>query len=147
MESSHQHNCVRTYSEKAQSLIISLRKDSVNGNERSTVEFQFRRNQLVIVQKLGKFNKGLTNEWITPINELNEFANYLYSKEIIKLPTMVKKYRNGKTVSSTAHFDDKNEKTFNLVPTWDVETNDNHLQYYMDDYNLFEDLNFIDELP
>jgi hypothetical protein len=46
-----------------------------------------------------------------------------------------------------AHFDDKNEKTFNLVPTWDVETNDNHLQYYMDDYNLFEDLNFIDELP
>jgi len=147
MESSHQHNCVRTYSEKAQSLIISLRKDSVNGNERATVEFQFRRNQLVIVQKLGKFNKGLTNEWITPINELNEFANYLYSKEIIKLPTMVKKYRNGKTVSSTAHFDDKNEKTFNLVPTWDVETNDNHLQYYMDDYNLFEDLNFIDELP
>lgn len=147
MESAHQHNCVRTYSEKAHSLIISLRKDSTNGSERATIEFQFRRNQLVIVQKLGKYNKGLTNEWITPINELNDFANYLYSKGMIKLPKMVKKYRNGKTISTFAYFKDEDEKTFNLVPIWDVETDNNPLQYYMPDYNIFEDNYLIDELP
>lgn len=140
MESSHQSNCVRTYSEKAHSFIVSLRKDNKNGNERATIEFQFRRNQLVIVQKLGRFNKSLSPEWLTPINELNEFANYLYSKEMIKLPTMVKRYRNGKVISSFAKFIDE-DRIFNLVPVWDNEQTNNYLLDFIEDYNL------IDELP
>ena len=139
MESSHQSNCVRTYSEKAHSFIVSLRKDNINGNERATIEFQFRRNQLVIVQKLGRFNKSLSPEWLTPINELNEFANYLYSKEMIKLPTMVKKYRNGKVVSSFAKFDDE-DKILHLVPVWNDEQSKNYLLDHIADYDLFDEL-------
>ena len=139
MESSHQSNCVRTYSEKAHSFIVSLRKDSINGNERATIEFQFRRNQLVIVQKLGRFNKSLSPEWLTPINELNEFANYLYSKEIIKLPTMVKRYRNGKVVSNFAKFDDE-DKILHLVPVWNDEQSKNYLLDHIADYDLFDEL-------
>ena len=139
MESSHQSNCVRTYSEKAHSFIVSLRKDSINGNERATIEFQFRRNQLVIVQKLGRFNKSLSPEWLTPINELNEFANYLYSMVMIKLPTMVKKYRNGKAVSSFAKFDDE-DKILHLVPVWNDEQSKNYLLDHIADYDLFDEL-------
>lgn len=140
MESSHQSNCVRTYSEKAHSLIISLRKDNKNGNERATIEFQFRRNQLVIVQKLGRFNKSLSPEWLTPINELNDFANYLYSKDMIKLPTMTKMYRNGKVTSNFAKFLDE-DKLLYLVPVWNNEENNNYLLDFIPDYYL------IDELP
>jgi hypothetical protein len=140
MESSHQSNCVRTYSEKAHCFIVSLRKGEKNGHERATIEFQFRRNQLVIVQKLGRFNKSLTPEWTTPINELNEFANYLYSKGMIKLPTMTKMFSNGKSKYSVAKFDDK-DKILHLVPTWDDEDGiDNYLLDYIADYNLFDEL-------
>lgn len=141
MESSHQSNCVRTYSEKAHCFIVSLRKENKNGLERATIEFQFRRNQLVIVQKLGRFNKSLTPEWTSPINELNEFANYLYSKGIIKLPTMNKMYRNGKSKYSVAKFDDE-DKILHLVPVWDDdEQTNNYLLDFIPDYYL------IDELP
>ncbi len=141
MESSHQSNCVRTYSEKAHCFIVSLRKENKNGLERATIEFQFRRNQLVIVQKLGRFNKSLTPEWASPINELNEFANYLYSKGIIKLPTMNKMYRNGKSKYSVAKFDDE-DKILHLVPVWDDdEQTNNYLLDFIPDYYL------IDELP
>lgn len=141
MESSHQSNCVRTYSEKPHCLIISLRKGDKNGLERATIEFQFRKNQLVIVQKLGRFNKSLSPEWLVPINELNEFANYLYSKEIIKLPKMTKTYRNGKTIVTTAKFDD-DDKILHLVPVWDNDEQDNN--YLLDHIAGYD---FYDELP
>jgi hypothetical protein len=141
MESSHQSNCVRTYSEKPHCLIISLRKGDKNGLERATIEFQFRKNQLVIVQKLGRFNKSLSPEWSAPINELNEFANYLYSKEIIKLPKMTKTYRNGKTIVTTAKFDN-DDKILHLVPVWDNEEQDNN--YLLDHIAGYD---FYDELP
>jgi len=140
MESSHQSNCVRTYSEKPHCFIVSLRKENKNGSERATIEFQFRRNQLVIVQKLGRFNKSLSPEWTSPINELNEFANYLYSKGMIKLPTMNKTYRNGKTKFSVAKFDD-DDKILHLVPVWDnEEQTNNYLLDHIADYDLFDEL-------
>lgn len=140
MESSHQSNCVRTYSEKPHCFIVSLRKENKNGAERATIEFQFRRNQLVIVQKLGRFNKSLSPEWTSPINELNEFANYLYSKGMIKLPTMNKTYRNGKTKFSVAKFDD-DDKILHLVPVWDnEEQTNNYLLDHIADYDLFDEL-------
>lgn len=142
MESSHQSNCVRTYSEKPYCFIVSLRKGEKNGHERATIEFQFRRNQLVIQQKLGRFNKSLSTEWISPINELSDFANYLYSKNIIKLPTMNKKYRNGKSITKVAKFDDCNN-IIQLIPIWDNE-DENSNNYLLDHIAGYD---FYDELP
>jgi uncharacterized protein (DUF3820 family) len=92
-ESAHQSNCVRTYSEKAHSLIISLRNGSVNGEQRATIEYHIRKNELKRVQTLGKYNKSLPEDWVSPIDELDKFVNYLYSKDIIKLPKMNKRYK------------------------------------------------------
>ena len=39
-ESGHQKNCVRTYVERPDCFIISIREGSRNGKERATVEFQ-----------------------------------------------------------------------------------------------------------
>jgi len=142
LESSHQSNCVRTYSEKAHCFIVSLRKGEKNGHERATIEFQFRRNQLVIVQKLGRFNKSLTPEWTTPVNELSDFANYLYSKDMIKLPIMTKHCRNGKSITKVAKFEDF-DKVKQLIPIWENE-DENSNNYLLDHIAGYD---FYDELP
>ena len=43
-ESQHQRNCVRSYSERPDCLIFSIRKGSIDGDERITVEYQYIKN-------------------------------------------------------------------------------------------------------
>lgn len=141
-ESFHQSNCVRTYSDKPYCLIISLRKGDKAGEERATIEFQFRRNVLVRTQTLGKYNVHLSEEWLSPINQLTDFATYLYSKEVIKLPTMVKKYGNGKIINFTSKFEDHPD-IYRLTPIWDKEKNNDYLLDHIPDYYP---INYDDEL-
>ena len=138
-ESAHQSNCVRTYSEKAHSLIISLRKDDVNGKQRATIEYHIRKNELKRVQTLGKYNKSLPEDWISPIDELDKFVNYLYSKDMIKLPKMNKSYKNGKDVTCYAVFKDTGDIKY-MVPIWDNYVNNEYLLQYVNDYDNVDEL-------
>lgn len=121
-ESAIQNNCVRTYVEKPQSLIISLREGSVDGKDRATIEYLFRRNAMIRIQSLGKFNKDLSPRYSAPIEILDELVNKLYKKDILHLPIMKKEYKNGKIIRATALFEDEDKSGFfSGNPVWDNE--------------------------
>lgn len=118
MESSEQNNCVRTYIEKSSCIIVSLRAGSPYSTDRATIEYQFRRNEIIRVQSLGKFNKTLSELWDSALEVLDNRMSLLYKEKIIQLPKMVKKYRSG-TVIKRKSFFKKDDKTITLVPVWD----------------------------
>jgi hypothetical protein len=121
-ESSHQHNCVRTYVEKPYCFIISLRKGSINSNERATLEYRYVANRVERVQSRGKYNKTLSEEWETPMKELDGYVSHLFKNELLKLPKMVKKYKNGKVFKSQAVFtkETKDKRVvIDMFPVWD----------------------------
>jgi len=105
-ESQVQSNCVRTYVEKPSSLIISLREGSTKSEERATIEYQFRRNEIVRVQSLGKHNKNLTKRYDVPLEILDERISNLYKKNVIELPQMVKEFKSGYKIERKSYFDD-----------------------------------------
>lgn len=92
-ESFIQSNCVKTYIDKPSSVIISLRKDSKESNERATIEFYISKenNEIKskVVQKLGKFNSRLNENWIEDIKTLELKFNELIKKDIFKLYNVV----------------------------------------------------------
>jgi uncharacterized protein (DUF3820 family) len=138
-ESMVQSNCVRTYSEKPYCFIVSLRKGNADSDVRASIEFRYMNDGLKVVQKLGKYNKHLSEEWLSPINELEGFANYLYSKGVIKLPEMTKKFPNGKVIKQNAVFENKKDIKY-MLPIWNNDEPKNYLLDYIADYDLFEDL-------
>lgn len=103
-ESAVQNNCVRTYIEKPQSLIISLREGSIDSEDRSTIEYKFRTDKMERVQSLGKFNKNLSPRYDLPLEILDDLVNKLYKKDILQLPHMKKEYKSGKTITSKTYF-------------------------------------------
>ena len=156
-ESQHQRNCVRGYSERPDCLIFSIRKGSTVGDERITVEYQYRKNEILNVQERAKFNE-------TPSLEFSQVAriqlaniNLMYKLGTLKLPKMVKKYRSGKVIEQQATFDemsvrDKRDgpRIINMTPQWD--TNTPELSYWQNELlmNDFENElvnDFWDELP
>lgn len=74
-ESRLQSNCVKTYVDRASSLIISYRKNSPDSEDRATIEYRIRkvndRITLKRVQTLGKFNQMLDNTWNYPVELLD----------------------------------------------------------------------------
>lgn len=140
-ESSHQHNCVRTYIEKAYCFIISLRKGSPNGSERATLEYAITNDGTKRVQSRTKYNRTLSEEWNEPLQELDKYVNYLYKTGLLELPTMTKKFKNGKTIKTTAVFNKQERVKGNLImmyPYWDNQTEENLENAYLYD---------IDDLP
>jgi hypothetical protein len=135
-ESNTQHNCVRSYSEKPYCFIVSLRKGSKDSKERITIEYRLLRDKVHNIQSRSRFNGGLSEEWKVVVNKLDDFANYLYIKEAIKLPVMVKKYMNGKTIKTNAAFVN-DEKSINMYPVWLDGHNSNY------HYDLFDEINLI----
>lgn len=76
-ESSVQSNCVKTYIERASSIIISLRKGSVDSDVRATIEYVVEKDndgniKCNRVQSLGRFNGKLENEWDEVLFKLDE---------------------------------------------------------------------------
>ena len=97
-ESRVQSNCVRTYVKRAESLIISLRKNGVKSEDRATIEYrvvkskgriEFRR-----VQSLGKFNAMLDVSWMSVISKLDARMEVLNNPLIFGLPEMVVKLKD-----------------------------------------------------
>jgi hypothetical protein len=140
-ESIHQHNCVRTYSEKPYCFIVSLRKGDKDGPERATIEYQYTRDGLRRSQTLGKYNMPLTDEWIIPVDELDRRVDNLFRKEFIKLPIMVKKYKNGKTTRTFAKFKefDETKPIYDIYPIWVNEVNEKVI-INNNNHNFFEEL-------
>jgi len=97
-ESRVQSNCVRTYVQRAESLIISLRKNGVKSEDRATIEYRILKNKGKIefrrIQSLGKFNAMLDVTWMSVINKLDKRMEVLNNPLIFGLPEMVVKLKN-----------------------------------------------------
>jgi hypothetical protein len=153
-ESQHQRNCVRTYAERADCLIFSIRKGSKVGDERITVEYQYRTNEILNVQERAKFNE-------TPSLEFSQVAkiqlaniNLMYKLGTLKLPKLVKTYRSGKVIEQESTFrslEHEGTKVIAMTPRWDVSTPE--LQTWQNellDYNEIPDVelnDWLDQLP
>ena len=144
-ESANQHNCVRTYSEKAYCFIVSLRKGDKDGFDRATIEYQFTENGIRRTQTLGKYNRVLTDEWVEAVDDLDKRIDYLFKKGFIILPVMLKKYKNGKTTRMFAKFkeyDETKHQFKDIYPRWVNEVNDEINVSF--DFNYGYDELFID---
>jgi hypothetical protein len=150
-ESQHQRNCVRTYAERADCLIFSIRKGSKAGDERITVEYQYRTNEILNVQERAKFNE-------TPSLEFSQVAkiqlaniNLMYKLGTLKLPKLVKTYRSGKVIEQESTFrslEHEGTKVIAMTPRWDTYTPE--LSYWQNEIldQVEIPLNdWIDELP
>jgi hypothetical protein len=157
-ESQHQRNSVRGYSERPDCLIFSIRKGSTDGDERITVEYQYRKNEILNVQERAKFNELPSDEFsqVTRIQLAN--INLMYKLGTLKLPKLIKKYRSGKVIEQQAIFDemsvrDKRDggRIINMTPQWDTYTPE--LSYWQNDMLMALDQeaipydNWLDDLP
>ena len=156
-ESQHQRNCVRGYSERPDCFIFSIRKGSIDGDERITVEYQYRKNEILNVQERAKFNETPSLEFSQVARIQLAYINLMYKLGTLKLPKLVKKYRSGKVIEQQATFDemsvrDKRDgsRIINMTPQWDTYTPE--LSYWDEgmvpvrDYDNYVD-DFFDELP
>jgi len=151
-ESQHQRNCVRGYSERPDCLIFSIRKGSKDGDDRITVEYRYKIDEILNVQERAKFNE-------TPSLEFSQVAkiqlaniNLMYKLGTLKLPKLVKKYRNGRTVEQEATFkslEHEGTRVIAMTPHWDVSTPE--LQNWQNDLLELDfvpgQYNWIDDLP
>ncbi len=153
-ESQHQRNCVRGYSERPDCLIFSIRKESTDGDDRITVEYQYRKNEILNVQERARFNE-------TPSLEFSQVAkiqlaniNLLYKLGTLKLPKLIKKYRSGKVIEQESTFrslEHEGTKVIAMTPQWDTYTPE--LSYWQNDMLMaleqeaIPDNNWFDELP
>jgi hypothetical protein len=136
-ESTLQKNCVRTYVQKPDCLIISLRKNNPDSDERLTIEYQFRKNEILNVQTRARFNKMADEEWSRALSILNDTVKKLYKDKVIELPKMTKTYRNGRKIETKAIFPDE-EKMVYLTPEWD-----NPIVYSETTNYLFDDFDYL----
>lgn len=107
MESFIQSNCVKGYVDRAPSLIISFREGSQDSKVRATIEFTIsEENKLKRIQTLGRFNKGLDDEWKKPLIMLDLKIGKLMSAKLFELPGVILKI-GYKEFKSGSHFVDK----------------------------------------
>lgn len=96
-ESGRQNNCVKTYIDKASSLIISLREGSPESDERATIEYLISKTDDVFklkrIQSLGRFNNRLDTKWDMVLEELDNRVNNL-AKKSFKLPKVKVDFKN-----------------------------------------------------
>ena len=128
-ESQHQRNCVRTYAERPECLIFSIRKESTDGDERITVEYQYRHNEILNVQERAKFNELPSDEFSQVARIQLANINLMYKLGTLKLPKLIKKYRSGKVIEQQATFDEMSvsekrdgPRIINMTPQWDTYT-------------------------
>jgi len=153
-ESQHQRNCVRTYAERADCLIFSIRKGSTDGDERITVEYQYKKNEILNVQERARFNQMPSSDFsqIARIQLAN--INLMYKLGTLKLPKLIKKYRSGKVIEQESTFrslEHQGTKVIRMTPSWDVSTPElqNWQNDILDHYAIpvIDYADWIDELP
>lgn len=111
-ESNRQHNCVKTYIDKASSLIISFREGDVDSDERATIEYLITKDgddgfKLKRVQTLGRFNQGLDVKWDLVIEELDSRIDSLVKKSF-KLPKVKVEFKHQSIESESVFAEFKN---------------------------------------
>ena len=159
-ESQHQRNCVRGYSERPDCMIYSIRKGSVDGDERITVEYQFRQNEILNVQEKAKFNELPSADFSQVARIQLANINLMYKLGTLKLPKLIKKYRSGKVIEQQSVFnstdvnyggDKSYGKIIRMTPSWDVETPE--LSYWGEEVGdryenpVIDYDNYVDDLP
>jgi hypothetical protein len=112
IESFIQSNCVRTYVNRPESIILSVRRDSIDNKERASVEYRITGDNddinLIRVQSLGRFNKVLDVSWDEILKVLDNRVEYCLINGIFKLPTFEVSFGK-KTLYSELEFRDSLE--------------------------------------
>ena len=118
-ESNIQSNCVKTYIGKSKSIIVSLRKNTTNSDERATVEYTFSKIKDKIFvhnpQFLGRFNQKLNEEWLVPRTILTTRVDKLVKNGYFKPPQIKKTFQNGKTLQSDSDWNEDGVLNWSLV--------------------------------
>ena len=126
MESFVQSNCVKGYINRAESLIISLRRGSKDSKDRATIEFKICEinGKIVLrrVQTLGRFNQRLTPEWDDSIRLLDTNIEKITDEKLFKTPSVELKIGNkvmeSNSVFKRSKFHGKHDELF---LTWEKE--------------------------
>ncbi len=138
-ESAVQSNCVRTYVDRAASVIISLRKGSNTSDVRASIEYLINTDdnekiKLKRIQTLGKYNYHLDTTWNEPIKMLDKMiSNYLKIK-VFDLPKLEKETKKGISIFNS-EFVTTNEYApeMGYYLKWDnSDVNNNCLLPYID---------------
>jgi hypothetical protein len=120
-ESATQNNCVKTYIGRPSSFIISLRKGSIEGDDRATIEYRIKMVDGKIdaqrVQTLGKYNSRLTEEWDNVLLKLDNIVLSSIKDKRFETPSITKKCMNGVNFDSDSYFDNDGtiRWTFNRI--------------------------------
>ena len=107
-ESATQNNCVKTYINRAPSLIISVRYGGLESTDRATIEYQITKDKtteslkIKRTQSLGKYNQKLEEKWEAVLKLLDIRINNLVKTKKFTLPKLtientLKKIKSGST--------------------------------------------------
>jgi hypothetical protein len=134
-ESNTQQNCVKGYVGRPSSIIVSLRRGSIDSEERATVEYQvFKKNEKIDFnrpQSLGRFNTRLDETW-TPILHLldQRFTQWINIKDDTKTVKIEKVLANGQKLHSDSEWSE------NGFLNWTYSLINNVGSSYRYDFNL-----------
>jgi hypothetical protein len=134
-ESNTQQNCVKGYVGRPSSIIVSLRRGSIDSEERATVEYQvFKKNEKIDFnrpQSLGRFNTRLDETW-TPILHLldQRFTQWINIKDDTKTVKIEKVLANGQKLHSDSEWSE------NGFLNWTYSVINNVGSSYRYDFNL-----------
>ena len=116
-ESQTQKNCVRTYIEFPNNIIISLRVGDKESKIRATLEYRFIGDTVKRVQSMGSKNSQLSTMWEIPLEILDGKVSSLYRSKILQTPELTKVYRSGYILKRKSLYD-------GVILIWD---NDNEM--------------------
>jgi len=108
-ESIIQSNCVKTYIARPGSIIVSLRKQNIDSNERATIEYQVKQSptlKISRVQSLGRFNERLGKDWDEVLLKLDKIMLSYIEDERFETVQIKKKCANGIVIETTSKWDE-----------------------------------------
>lgn len=126
-ESYNQSNCVKTYIEKASSLIISVRGETQTATIEYKIKLDYINSKIIFkrVQSLGKYNKSLDSSWNEILNELDVRMKAITKLNMFTLPSMECTFGNRTKVVKSFFSEDLgggmsgmktiNDNTYNMV--------------------------------
>jgi len=110
-ESIIQSNCVKTYIGRASSIIVSIRKESLDSENRATVEYRINlvddTNKIKFerIQTLGRFNSKLEESWNNVLKILDTRLNSIIENNFYQNVKLIKECANGVKLESDSEFD------------------------------------------
>jgi len=164
MESSLQMNCVRTYSMQAHSVIVSLRKNSPNSDERLTIELGVKPGEyfdLKRVQTKARRNTPPGVEWESALFVLDMMITTVNQKKLFTLHEMDVEYKMGLPRHAKAKFkdfgyystvcwddEDVDEETGTVIaPVIDEDIPQGVMDYLLQPFDATNYANDDDDLP